>query len=158
MSASTDDILAQELGKIGELGGRFGALFTSTDSKAAGEAASLGAQFAAQFLPTESHTEKLDLKVAPEKALKLAFSVLARLGEVQADDNKTLYPFLKAVVHSGFVNMNPAVVYVEILEGDSTSCEVTITAAAKEGLIKQHTAGKAAQRVASMLRGIVEAG
>jgi hypothetical protein len=40
-------------------------------------------------------------------------------------------------------------VFLEILGGPSDTCEITITAVAKEGLIKQHTAEKAVQRVAS---------
>jgi len=145
MSNSDDDILTNELGKVGELGGVMG--------KAAGLGGSLGARFAAKFLPTETYSEKVSLKLAPEKALKLGYSVLAKLGKLQAEDSiKPPYPFLKAVVGSGFLNMNPAVVYLEILEGDSAGCEVTITAAAKEGLIKQRTAAKAVQRVLSKLR------
>ena len=159
MSKSDDDILAQEIGKAGELGGELGGLFSSGSAvgKTAGLGGSLGATLAAKFLPTETFTEKLPLKIPPEKALKLGFSVLTKLGVLQTDDdNKPPYPLLKALVKSGFLNMNPAVVYFEILDGDSTACEVTVTAAAKEGLIKQHTAEKAVQRVVSALRGMVE--
>jgi hypothetical protein len=49
------------------------------------------------------------------------------------------------------MGMNPAVVFFEILEGDSAGCEVIITGAAKEGLIKQHTAQKAVQSVVEAL-------
>jgi hypothetical protein len=56
------------------------------------------------------------------------------------------------VVGSGILNMNPAIVWLEILAGDSTRCEVTVTAAAKEGLIKQHAAAKAGQRVVAALK------
>jgi hypothetical protein len=154
MSKSQDEILASELGKVGEMGGKISALFSKGPSagKAAETGASLGAQLAAKFLPTETYTEKLTFKIAPEKALKLGYSVLAKVGELQAETDTPPYPFLKAVIGSGFLGLNPAVVYLEILEGDSTGCEVTITAAAKEGLIKQHTAAKAAQRVIPALR------
>ena len=156
MPKSDDDILAQEIGKVGELGGKLGGLFSKV-GKAAGLGGSLGATLAAKFLPTESHTEKLSLKVPPEKALKFGFSVLTKIGTLQTDDdNRPPYPLLKAVVKSGFLNMNPAVVYLEILDWDSAACEVTVTAAAKEGLIKQHTAAKAVQRVVSALRGMAE--
>lgn len=159
MDNNDDDILARELGKVGELGGKIGGLLTggSANGKAAGLGSSLGPQFVAKFLPTETCTEKLALKISPEKALKLGFSVLMKLGELQPEnDIKPPYPLLKAVIKSGFLNMNPAVVYLEILEGDSAGCEVTISAAAKEGLIKQHTAAKVVQRVVSALRGLVK--
>lgn len=155
MSSSDDDLLARELGKAGELGGKLGAILSggSEEKKDAVLGGSLGARFAAKFLPTETHREKVSLNMAPERAIKFGYSVLTKLGKLQTDDNDSPpYPLLKAVVGSGFLNMNPAVVYVEILDGNSTSCEVTVTAAAKEGLIKQHTAAKAVQRVVSALR------
>ena len=152
MSNSQDDILARELGKLGELGARFGEVLSNQPLSMAGQAGSLGAQFAAKFLPTETYSEKLILKMAPERALKLGYSVLAKAGELQAEQDMPPYPFLKAVVGSGAFNMNPAVVYLEILDGDATQSEVTITAAAKEGLIKQRTAAKAAQRLVAALR------
>jgi len=158
MSKNDDDILAQEIGKAGELGGKLGGLFSSGSAvgNIAGLGGSFGATFAAKFLPTEIIMEKLPLKIPPERALKFGFSVLTKLGALQSDDeNKPPYPLLKAVVKSGFLNMNPAVVYFEILDGDPTACEVTITAAAKEGLIKQHTAENAVRRVVTMLKEMV---
>ena len=149
MTNSDDDILARELAKVATLGGAL--------PGAAASGAALGAKLAAKVLPTETHTEKLALKITPEKALKLCFSVLTKLGKLQTEmDSERPYPMLKAVVGSGFLNMNPAIVYLEILEGDSKGCELTITAAAKEGLIKQHTASKAVERVVSGLRGIAD--
>jgi rhomboid protease GluP len=138
MANSDDDILVREAAKMA--GGW------------------LGAGFAAQFLPTETHTEKLALKIAPEKALKLGFAALTKLGKLTEEDiNPPPYPMLSAVVWSGFLNMNPAIVHLEIHKGDSTECELTITASAKEGLIKQHAASKAVQRVVLELRKIATA-
>ena len=44
------------------------------------------------------------------------------------------------------------IIYVDIFAGDATGCVVTIAAATKEGLIKQHTAAKAVERIASALK------
>jgi hypothetical protein len=150
MSTNDDDILARELGKIGELGGTLGGLLP----KAAGIGAFLGARFAASFLPTETYAEKVPLAIGTEKALELGFSVLTKLGVMQQTETNTNapYPLLRAVVKSGFLNMNPAIVYLEILQGDAASCEITITAAAKEGLIKQRTSEKAVRRVTSEIK------
>jgi len=52
--------------------------------------------------------------------------------------------------------MNPSVVYFEILQGDASSCTVTVTGAAKEGLIKQKTAGKAVQKVIAHLHEAID--
>lgn len=136
---SDEEILARELAKLGSFGG--GSL--------AGLGGSFGAKFAAKFLPTETKSEKLAIKATPERAIQLGFSALTRLGRLQGGESDgSPYPLLKAVMGSGFLNMNPAVVFLEILEGSSDTCEVTITSAAKEGLIKQHTAEKAIQRIA----------
>jgi hypothetical protein len=150
MSGSHDDILGEELGKLGELGGKIGGLLSGKTGSSGGSHA---VQFTAKFLPTETASEKLVLQIGVEKALKLGYSVLLKTGELKTDDGpKAPYPMLKAVVSSGFLNMNPAVVYLEILEGDENGCEVTVTTAAKEGLIKQHTAAKALQRVLTALK------
>jgi hypothetical protein len=50
--------------------------------------------------------------------------------------------------------MNPTIVRLEILDGKSGGGELTISAAAKEGLIRSHAASKAVERVVSELREI----
>lgn len=153
-----DDLLAEELGKIGKFGGNIGAALSGNPllGKAAGIGGYLGASITTNFLPTESCTEKINLNVSADEGIKAGYSVLQKLGELKSDESsKAPYPFLKAVIGSGFFNMNPAVLYYEILNGDSNSCEITITAAAKEGLIKQHTAKKAVKKVKSALNTII---
>jgi hypothetical protein len=147
-----DDILAQELGKLAELGGKIGGALTGA-GKSIDSSGSLSVQIVAKFLPTETFSQQLALNLPADKALKLGFFVLAKLGEMQKKDTEDApYPFLKVVVRAGFLNMNPAIVYFEILQGDASSCTVTITGAAKEGLIKQKTAEKAVQKVMAHLR------
>jgi hypothetical protein len=115
----------------------------------------IGARFVNKFLPTETYAETLALKIAPEEALKLGLSVLSKLGKLETnDDIKPPYPILKAVVGSGFLYMSPAIVRPEILDGDSGECELRISAAAKDGLIKRDTASTAVKRVVSELRDI----
>jgi hypothetical protein len=76
------------------------------------------------------------------------------LGKLEPnDDIKPPYPVLKAVVGVGFLNLAPAIVRLEILDGDSGECELRINAAAKEGfIIKRDTAPTAVKRVVSELR------
>lgn len=146
MSESDNDLLLRELGKITETKGTLGGVLP----RSLGEAMSSGARFAARFLPTETYTRRFSLPVGIERALKSGFSVLTKIGTLESETGANApYPMLKAVVGSGFFNLNPAIVYFEILEGDASSCEVTITAAAKEGLVKQHTAEKAVERIAT---------
>lgn len=158
MSKSAEDILSNELAKLTGLSGAVGHLLSGRTEGVLGAAitASLGTQFAERFLPTERYSEKLTVSLPPEKALKRGYSALAKIGaiEEQAGEHAP-YPFLRAVVRSGFLAMNPAVVYFEILDGDGSRSEITVTGAAKEGLIKQQTAQKAVQNVIGELKRLV---
>lgn len=155
MSKSAEDLLSNELAKLTGMSGAVGhVLGHGTEGVlGAGLTAGLGAKFGERFLPTERYSEKLNLSLPPDKALKRGYSVLAKMGalEEQAGEQAP-YPFLRAVVRSGFLAMNPAVVYFEILDGDASGCEIIISGAAKEGLIKQQTAQKAVQSVVAELK------
>ena len=150
MSSSPEDILSKELAKLTGLSSSVGRPVSGhTDGVlGAGLPAALGTQFAERFLPTERYCDKFQMPMSPEKALKRGCSALAKMGAMEGDEGaQAPYPFLKAVVRSGFMGMNPAVVFFEILDGDASSREVTVTAAAKEGPIEQQTAQKAVQSV-----------
>jgi hypothetical protein len=145
MPTSDDEIFNRWMNKAAEFGGVLPASIASR--------LMVGARFVNKFLPTETYAETLALKIKPEEALKLGFSVLSKLGKLETnDDIKPPYPMLKAVVGVGFLDMNPAIVRLKILAGDSGECELRITAAAKDGLIKRDTASTAVKRVVSELR------
>ena len=147
MPTSDDEIFNQWMNKAAEFGGVLPASIASR--------LMAGARFVNKFLPTEAYAETLALKIAPEEALKLGFSVLSKLGKLESnDDIKPPHPILKAVVGAGFLDMNPAIVRLEALDGDSGECELRISATAKEGLVKQDTASTAVKRVVSELREI----
>jgi hypothetical protein len=89
----------------------------------------------------------------PDEALALARCVLASLGEPAdetrlADDNNQL----RAVVGSGALNLNPAVVTLQLLATTPASTTIRVRSVAKEGLIRQRAGRKAAERVAARLR------
>jgi hypothetical protein len=158
MPNSPEDLLSKELAKLTGLSSGVGRLLSGhTDGVLeAGLAGSLGAQLGERFLPTEQYCEKLAMPMSPEKALKRGYSILAKMGALEEQSGaQAPYPFLKAVVRSGFLKMNPAVVFFEILDADASSCEVTVTAAAKEGLVKQQTAQKAVQSVIAALKALM---
>ena len=154
-----DDILARELDKIGRAGaeiGEIGGALLGVET-ISGTGVSLGAQAAARFLPTEVFSEQRLLNVPADKALRLGFSVLSRLGDLQRGGPEEVpHPSLRAIVRAGLLNMSPTVVYFEILRADSSSCTVKLTGAAKEGLIRQRIAEKAVHRVMSALREAVD--
>src|SRR5207249_4131170 len=112
MSKSAEDLLSKELAKLTGLSGAVGHLAGGQVKGVlgAGIAASLGAQFAERFLPTEQYSERLTVALPPEKALKRGYSVLAKAGAIEEQAGEQApYPFLRAVVRSGFMAMNPAV-------------------------------------------------
>ncbi len=156
MADSSDDILSKELAKLGSWSGRLGSLLGGGDADAGEKVTSLSVQLTARFLATERYTEKFACAHPADKVLKYGYSVLSKLGAMQNPPDAALpYPFLSAVIGSGFRNLNPALVYFEILESGDSSCVVTITGAAKEGLIKQHTAEKAVKRVITELNSVL---
>jgi len=73
VSGSHDDILAGELGKLGELGGKIGGLPSGKGGSSGGSHA---VAFTARFLQTETASEKLVLGIGTEKALHRVFSAL----------------------------------------------------------------------------------
>ena len=92
----------------------------------------------AKKLPTMSYEDKINIHAANnfmlcEKVLKLQGNVM------ESDVSEGI---ITAVVGSGFGNMNPAVLVVKVSDE-----AVFARAAAKEGLIKQHTAEKAVQNL-----------
>jgi hypothetical protein len=89
----------------------------------------------------------------PDEALALARRVLASLGEPAdetrlADDKHEL----RAVVGAGALNLNPAVVTLQLLATTMESTTIRVRGVAKEGLIRQRAGRKAAERVAARLR------
>ena len=88
-----------------------------------------------------------------DEALALADQVLASVGEPidesrLADDKHQL----RAVVGSGSLNFNPAVVTLQLVATAPTSTRIRVRGVAKEGLIPQRAGRKAAERVAEALR------
>jgi hypothetical protein len=148
-----DDLLARELGKAGASGGAFASFGNPVTGIPSAAGGYLGASLAARFLPTERHQLELDLHADPQTVLRKAYALLSSAGrvsdsrEVSASPN----PGISGVVGSGFLNMNPAVVHMEIVAIESGRCRVLLTGAAKEGLIKQRTAEKAVNRLAAAL-------
>jgi hypothetical protein len=130
MPQKEDKILAQEIGKLGGPGG----------------------SIAAKWLPNDVLELTLETSKSPEKALQTAFTVLSQEGRLTEDrrgDSKL--PRVCAVVGSGFWNMNPALVKVQLVSTADGVTQLAISGTAKEGLIKQHAGEKAAKRIADLL-------
>lgn len=147
------DLLARELGKLGAIGGAFAGFGNPAAGIPSAAGGYLGASLAARFLPTERHQLELDLHADPQTVLTQAYALLSSHGRVSDSQELSAspYPGISGVVGSGFLNLNPTVVHVEIVAIESGRCRVLLTGAAKEGLIKQRTAEKAVNRLAAAL-------
>ena len=152
MSHKYDDVLARELGKItqqaaGPVADLLGANMPPLDL-----AGSIGAKMAMRFMPTECCCERLTIRSDQVKTLTSCILAIQDLGTMLDEPSDSSFPTIAVVVRSGFLNMNPAVVHIELIEAEADTCQLQVSAAAKEGLIKQNTAKKAVDQVVQRLR------
>ncbi|CAG0928352.1 hypothetical protein TFLX_00869 [Thermoflexales bacterium] len=139
MPESEDEILARELAKIGGMTGGLG-----------GKA---GAGLMGRLLPKNTFELKIEIKAVPRDVLQKAFSLLSEKGTLlEETDTSATVPTLAAVIGSGFMNMNPAIVTVEVVPLSEGSSQVSIRGVAKEGLIKQRAGEKAARQIGDLLQ------
>jgi hypothetical protein len=147
VSREEEEILTDRLGRLAWRSGR---LIGGLSSAVGGR---LGARLAARLLPENVHEIELVLPLPPDEALALARRVVASLGEPVdatrlADDKYEL----RTVVGSGALNLNPAVVTVQLVATTPGSTTIRVRGVAKEGLIRQRAGRKAAERVTAWLR------
>ncbi|CAL78653.1 hypothetical protein BRADO4951 [Bradyrhizobium sp. ORS 278] len=149
MSISDDEIFDRWLNKVGEYGGIVPARIASK--------LMAGGRLVMKYLPIERCTETIVQRIPAQRALELGTAALSKLGKLVPDDDiEHSGRVLRAVVGAGIFNMNPAIVRVEIVGRDPGECEFRISGVAKEGfIIKQDTAPKAVERVASELRKLI---
>jgi hypothetical protein len=75
-------------------------------------------------------------------------NILAGLGRLQdSHEIESSNPAVVAVIGSGFMNLNPCMISIEIVSHSDKETIAIIRGGAKEGLVKQHTAEKAVKRV-----------
>lgn len=149
MSSSTDGILERELAKLGRNSGALGGLAGAGLAGAAGGGlgGGTGAAWAARRLPSRGAEVTVEVPMNPRAALTAAFRALSTVGEIVADEVTPDEPVLRAVVGAGTLGLNPAVIELSVEAISEAEAKITVRATAKEGLIKQHTAEKALQRV-----------
>lgn len=154
---SEDEILIERAGELGAAGGAIGgtiggSLGGAPEGGVTGAAGRRGgrsgARFAARFLNrTETHEEQVALPdgVDPLVRAEEVLRELAADPEWLAGTDGT--PAVRGVVGAGWFGLNPAVVTVSAAPAGG----LTVRAAAKEGLIGQHTAERAVRRVVDAL-------
>lgn len=146
--ATSDEILARELGKI-----------TTTvqyiynpvlSGKPRDPALNLTAKMAAS-LPDDTYAEQWDINYPAVDFLKSAHAVLSKAGHITDQLDSGNIPTLSAIIPSGFWGLNPAIVSVSVEVTSPMMSHVTVTGVAKEGLIKQNAGKTAALKIISAL-------
>lgn len=158
MDNNVSRILEGELGKLGAtsaaVGSRVAKVFTHhigsvTLNKVAGY---LGASMVSKWLPSNEYEITKTIAMGPREFLTKATNVLTSQGRLLEDIGRDAeQATIGAVVGSGYMNMNPAVVLVSIDRVSENDISVTVRGYAKEGLIKQYGGEKAAKRIASLI-------
>jgi hypothetical protein len=137
ISKLEEDVLVKELGNLAGFFGGF------------------GARVAARRLPVEEHQESVCLAVDVARARALGVRALQHLDGRLDFALASAEPEggISAVVGSGNMNLNPTIVQMQFAEASPIATNVIIRALAKEGIVKQHSAEKAVERVKNLLLG-----
>jgi len=124
MSDLESKILARELGNLG----------------------GFGAKWAARFLPTVAFETTVEVPAPPATVKATLISLLSEVGHTDPS-----LPELSVITGSGHLNLNPTIVTFVIAPTNS-GARVSVRAVAKEGMVKQESAKKAAERVTDLLQ------
>jgi hypothetical protein len=144
-----DKILSEELGKIGAIGGAIGGSFTGGVTAVAGSiGGKSGASLASKFLPTETYFQEIAFPENLEDSLRSTLKTLSEMEGVKLREHSELEgPGFVFTIGSGFLNMNPCLVIMEVTSSGNGQTKMNVTGAAKEGFIKQNTSRKAVTKI-----------
>jgi hypothetical protein len=96
----------------------------------------------------DQYVSECSISCEPKEAEKVVSITLSAIGSIQ--DSSALESqniVIASVIKSGWMEMNPCLVMVEIDSGSDKTSNLVITGVAKEGLINQNTAQKAVKKV-----------
>jgi len=156
MSAKDRDLLTRELEKIATGAVKKGARMAGNAKLEKAVDAPGGTRKVremAESLSVEQYREECFLEESPEVVLQRVCTFFSEEGRILEDSERedSLHPKISGVVGAGFFGKNPAVLHAEIMEIREKGCVLCVTGGAKEGLIKQHTAQKAVQKLLRFL-------
>lgn len=155
MDNMIDEILVKELGNIGANsaaiggaigGGFFGALGGSSGGR-------IGAERSARKLKTYSCNDVIEYSLPIADCVNKCHSIVDNMPNLWRFVSLISYnsPYLAAVVGGGKCRMNPTIIILEFTPIDDISTKIQISAFAKEGLIKQHSAEKSIEQLNELL-------
>jgi hypothetical protein len=110
------------------------------------------AVWAMRRLPSNEYEVFLTVNISSGTALECAKRALATFPTLLSEVVESAEPFsVTAVVGSGALNLNPARLAIVVTRLTGNTSRLHILARAKEGLIEQHAAEKAAKRIAAVM-------
>lgn len=124
---SESDVLSREIGKLG----------------------GIGARWVTHLLPTNTAEEAVTLQLPAASARQLILDLLG--SAVLASAAPSAPDLIRAVVGSGRLNLNPALLTITITPISASTTRVTVRGAAKEGLVKQRGGEQATSRFMGQL-------
>ena len=153
LGKSTKELLLEkELGQVGikadSISGAGGKIMGTVLDTFGGR---LGTEWVSKKMATSEHSDTVVYGSGINNAVANVRVILTNLGKMIDTKIESDVPFLAAVIGSGFLNMNPAIVCLEFISVDDTATQIVISATAKEGLIKQKTAEKIVVRLKKLL-------
>ena len=152
---NVSEILITELGNAARESESIAKKFGIKITPGSGEAAAIGAQMAARTLKEEMYQTVAEVgRALPAVKAMIRSTILqGRNGKiVKAYDGKG-FSVLSGVMGSGFFNMNPAVIIAILKPAKTGATIVLLKGYAKEGMIKQHSAQKAVQKIMTAING-----
>lgn len=105
---------------------------------------------AAKVLPAVNYQYSVTYKDSLENTVRTVYRAIAASDGYQKMidiDGDFEIPVFSAIIGSGAMNMNPAIVCATIECMDDITTKIYISGSAKEGLIKKRTAEKAVLRI-----------
>lgn len=143
MDPEAEALLLDGLADAGARGGRRGA------GHAGSRGGAFGARLGARLVSTRTHERAAELELDPGAAAEVFSDIIEHLGRMVRGDIAPggMRAALRGVIGTGALALNPAVVDVVLEPRPGGGTLATVHTAAKEGLIPQRSAQKAAEKL-----------
>lgn len=136
-----EKLLEEELSKVGAAGGALGGgLFGAIGG-------GTGARFGARLIGNDRCEVTADVHMDIAHAVTLFTNAVIRTGRLVNRAGGEGTESITAIVAAGFLEMNPAVVQIELSERGADGSRLVLRGTAKEGLIKQRAGEGAVKRL-----------
>jgi hypothetical protein len=121
---------------------------------AIGDIGGFGARWVAKLLPNVAYKAEFTVPLERDRTIALFAASLGKLGrpipELPSDLGAGVIHML---VGSGHLDLNPTILNIEVTSAQS-GASIAVSAVAKEGLVAQHSARKAVERVQKLVHAL----